>query len=609
MKLLFVFFALFTLVTNAFSQPPVEWMRMYDNENSEDAFTDIYAVSDGGYVMCGSSGNILYDYPPIDTYNIWIVRIDDGGDVIWSQTYAHENDENSVGFSIIETEDGDFLVGGRVGYNLCALLVENDGDQIWFRTYQAKVCQTVIELKSGEFLLAGRAANNNAYLMQINGAGDILWDEDYDGDRNHETFYSMRETEGGVVLVADVTDEVWAVKVNFIGEIVWSRFYDIYDEYTHTRSIVADFEEGFIITGFINIGPGYDKDPFLIKISDAGELEWTRFYDWDDDIEHDQDRGECIARLDDGFALVGYHLSTIEAFSNKPIAYRVHQNGVERWRVDYDFADMQGYGSRWNRFHSVVQGHDRSIIAAGLVNFTGNQTGQNGILVKLEPEILEPQFVYWLPEDTVFSVLQGDTINFLVRVFDQQEDQIEYLWIMGDDTLSIDTTTTVIFEDLGDFNVQCQVSDGEFIAAVTWRVSVVEWYIDTYHPDSLDLILRRNETIDFSVDVRAVDDDPPIEYFWLFDGDWLLDDDDEIIDEDSASVTFNQRGREHSVEAIASRGNESDNVVWNVLIQALIVDWWPELFEMRVPVDTVMQFVVDLFDPEADSLSILWTLD
>ncbi|MDP8229154.1 MAG: T9SS type A sorting domain-containing protein, partial [Candidatus Electryoneaceae bacterium] len=38
-------------------------------------------------------------------------------------------------------------------------------------------------------------------------------------------------------------------------------------------------------------------------------------------------------------------------------------------------------------------------------------------------------------------------------------------------------------------------------------------------------------------------------------------------------------------------------------------DWWPELFEMRVPVDTVMQFVVDLFDPEADSLSILWTLD
>ena len=40
----------------AIAQPPeIAWMRMYDNGSNE-TFNDIYAVSSGGYVMCGSCG-------------------------------------------------------------------------------------------------------------------------------------------------------------------------------------------------------------------------------------------------------------------------------------------------------------------------------------------------------------------------------------------------------------------------------------------------------------------------------------------------------------------------------------------------------------------------
>jgi len=195
---------------------------------------------------------------------------------------------------------------------------------------------------------------------------------------------------------------------------------------------------------------------------------------------------------------------------------------------------------------------------------------------------------------------------FSVEVVDLQGDSLGYLWTQNGDTLQPDTVANdtsaiaIIFEELGTDTVQCTVSDSTLSDSIRWIVYVEELYIDSYSPQILTLSTRRNSTIDFSVTTRAVEDDP-VEY-------QLLLDDEQIAENDSVTIRF-ERGREHSVTAIASQGELADSVTWQVLVNDLIVDYMPEQLELSVEADTTFEFEVFPFDPEDDSLNFLWTLD
>ncbi len=601
--------SVFVMINNVIAQPAVAWMRMYDNGRQE-VFHDIYAVSDGGYIMCGGSGNDCYHRPP-DGDEIWVVKTGRGGNLEWSETF-HEGGL-AQGYTIIETDEGDFMVAGRHNNNLFALRISDEGEEVWFNTYNNAIqCNAIIELKSGEFLLAGISQDRNGYLLCIDGEGNALWDEEYDARNRRDCFYSMRETQGGVVLTGDASCFerdlpmlVWIIKVNLEGEIIWSRNHNIFDRFVQSRSIVADVENGFLIGGYTNVDAGCDKNPFLLKINDEGMLEGVDYYDWDLDIEADNDRIKCIARLEDGgFIMVGYTYAPRGELAHRPIAIRVRRNRIERWRVGYEFANQDGYGDSWHEFNSVVQGQDGSIIAAGMLNFEDDASGLNGVLIKLEPEILEPSILHWEPQDTLLEVLQGDTIDFFVRVIDQQGDEMDYLWIMDEDTLSTDSTTTVIFDELGESVVQCQITDGEFTVGIAWHVRVLEWYIDIFQPDSIEITVRRRSSIDFTHHVRAIEDFE-FEYGWEHFG---RGGNFELDGRDSIRFNFDLPG-EHLIRALVTRNDEIETVEWDVNARSIIWWWWPHEFELSAQQDTSIIFEVFPFNEESDSLVYSWFLN
>jgi len=179
---------------------------------------------------------------------------------------------------------------------------------------------------------------------------------------------------------------------------------------------------------------------------------------------------------------------------------------------------------------------------------------------------------------------------------------MDYEWLM--DSVAVedgnDTTITVIFEELGEYEVECRVSDDDWTSVIRWQIETTELYIDFYQPDSLQLPIRRGTNVDFSVSVRVLNE-LEIEYSWLLN-------DEEIGQEDSVNINFEQ-GREITVEAIASSGDLSDRVIWQVELQDFIVDWLPQQLELSVVVDTSFEFEVFPFDPEDDSLQFLWTLN
>ncbi|MDP8229153.1 MAG: T9SS type A sorting domain-containing protein [Candidatus Electryoneaceae bacterium] len=595
-KWLFVTFALCMLTTQSFTQPRVAWTRTYCPDH-RCWFNDIYATTDGGYAMTGriEDGH--------GTSSLWLLKVGRDGDLEFSAN-PYDANRGPTGYSLIQTDDGGYLIGGishEWGRQFGVTRTDEEGEEIWRHDYGGASwdkCYAVIELKSDDFLLAGEtrsfgAGDYDGYLIKIDGDGEVIWDRTY-GTETYEGFRAVREVNGGAVVAGRSGEnnsyDYWLIKVDEGGEEIWSEEYGNEFESEVLRDMTSCREGGFILCGWIRNQNQENGYVHLVRVNADGAVLWTARHNA---TQYNWNLGGITQMWDNGFVIVG----------NNAFFMRVDQAGNLLW---------SGYANAPGSCYlmSVVATEEGGMIAAGSTIIANNEHASNeALLIKLISDRSPPRIIGIEPDTTEFSILRGDSVLFDVDVVDVQGDSILYVWELDDEEISTDTSVVVQFPELGDFVVKCRVSDGELADSIQWVIHVVECYIDTFHPDSLDLILRRNETIDFSVDVRAVDDDPPIEYFWLFDGDWLLDDDDEIIDEDSASVTFNQRGREHSVEAVASRGNESDNVVWNVLIQALVVDWWPSRFEMTVSVDTVMQFAVDLFDPEADSISILWTLD
>jgi|GEM_PF-5413674 hypothetical protein len=109
-KILIFIILIVTISNISWSQSPVEFVRAYDISQG-DRFFDIYAVSDGGYIMCGKA-NYAGRFRRNDMI---VVRVDSEGELIWSETYGDGFLDYSAK-SIVETDNGEFLSGGEA-YN------------------------------------------------------------------------------------------------------------------------------------------------------------------------------------------------------------------------------------------------------------------------------------------------------------------------------------------------------------------------------------------------------------------------------------------------------------------------------------------------------------
>ncbi len=565
------------ILTLSYSQPAAEFLHNYDAIGDE-YFYDIYAVSDSGFIMCG------YTRPmdEINSGHCYVVRTDRNGQTLWETIY----EGSTVGYSIIETDNGNFLLGIGGADRFRAMLINEDGESLWSRNYSSGSCNTIIELKSGHFVLGG-SSGGYGKLMLVDVEGDPLWAYTYSrlGSIN-----SLRETDGGVVAAGygEESFDFWALKVDEEdGQIVWDN---VYEGTGRGYSLVSSGDGGFVLCGG---SPGIH----FVKISDEGDEQFHQSYQ-----DNRSQLGHCIVNTgNNGYSIVGWGYVTNGDNEHyiAPMSIRTSSQGTIWWRQLYNIAEQAQF-TKHAAFTTAVMAYDGSIVAAGYA--TTMPPGTNAIIMKLSPPSLEPIVMYHAPLDTAFSVLLWDTTRFAVVAENPIGGVLEYEWYLDDDVIGSDTTVTIEWEELGDYIVECRVSGEEFSTTINWHVSVTRLYIDSHVPHSLSVVIPRNTTVDFRINSR-MSGGGFTNYDWKLDGEAIP-----RAYSNNTSILF-ERERHHEVEAVASLGQLSDNVVWQVTVEDLIVDYWPREFEFEVFGDTIVEFMIEPFDREDDSLAILWTLN
>ncbi len=251
--------------------------------------------------------------------------------------------------------------------------------------------------------IIGKHAGTDIWVVKLNFSGIIIWQKCLGGNGNDDGYCIHQTTDGGYIITGGTTSnnydvsgnhgdmDVWVVKLNADGNIVWQKCYGgVGMEYA--RTILQTSDGGYIFGGYTNFNSGdvsgaHDNcgDYWVVKIDAVGHLKWQKCYggSYGDDgvyaIEQTADGGYIISgTVDSGDGdVTGYY------FQGDYWIFKTDTIGNIQWKKCYG-----GNAPEYNT--SMKKTPDGGCIVAGMSssldgwvqNNHGNYTG-DAWLIKL----------------------------------------------------------------------------------------------------------------------------------------------------------------------------------------------------------------------------------
>lgn len=215
----------------------VLWQKTYGGTNNEE-LNFILPVENSGYFLVG-----LTESFGAGSRDVYLIRIDENGNELWSKTYGGSNQEG--GNQIIPTDDGNYLLFGFTqsfgagDRDFYLLKINPQGDVIWTKTYGStnyEESQGIVKVASGGYLLFGHSAafdlNHDMYTVKINEDGDNIWGETYGGNAHDGGEGALQDHDGNFLLLGRSNsfgngEQAYLVKTNSSGEIISENNYGI----------------------------------------------------------------------------------------------------------------------------------------------------------------------------------------------------------------------------------------------------------------------------------------------------------------------------------------------------------------------------------------------
>ncbi len=223
-KLLYALLLLLTMHIHA-QEFDIMFQQCYGGSDWDGSKT-ILPYNNGFYLFGNTSsndGDVSFNYGKTD---YWLFQTDENGQIIWEKTYGGSDEDYPS--NMLPTPDGGFMLFGHT-YSTDGDVVGNHGDGDW-------------------------------WLVKTDSLGHILWSRCYGGSHKETASQLIYAHEGGYVMTGktgsvdgDISHnngmyDVWVVKVDWEGEIIWERtFGGSSIDYAHAIGLTAD--EGYIVGG------------------------------------------------------------------------------------------------------------------------------------------------------------------------------------------------------------------------------------------------------------------------------------------------------------------------------------------------------------------------
>lgn len=221
--------------------------------------------------------------------NVWLVHLDADGQYVWDKEFG--GNESDLGYSVIECNSGGFAITGSTSSfgaeksDMWLIRTDSNGNHLWNITYDNlddDVGVSLVECMDGGFVIAGNSLRptleENVWLVRTNETGNIIWHRSYPASGYDHISQVIECTSGGFALVGKSAHNMWLIRTNLNGDIQWDFTYGGWN-HDEGFSVVECHDGGFAITGYtLSYGTDNKADLWLVRTNIGGDLLWNRTY-------------------------------------------------------------------------------------------------------------------------------------------------------------------------------------------------------------------------------------------------------------------------------------------------------------------------------------------
>jgi len=303
-----------------------------------------------GYCLAGWTRS--YSPGPAHTHKVLVVKTDPAGLPMWSRVSVGESDEEA--HSMVRTMDGGYCLTG------------------WTRSYGVGI------------------PNRNLFVTKLDVAGNPQWSYVWGWMMDDES-YSIAQTFDGGYAVAGLTSSfgpapfpnVLVAKFAANGFLQWARVYWVQPNHVEDEAyaIIQTPDTGYAVVGRAKVSSPTTFDPFVLKIDQAGTLQWAYFSPGPDG----DDEGRSVALTRRGQIAVG---GWTKSYGTAPFTIadifvaEFGLPGIVNWSRTYGWPSGD---ELMLEDRSLVAAHDGTIAGCGATSSVGpGIPNPNFLLFKLD---------------------------------------------------------------------------------------------------------------------------------------------------------------------------------------------------------------------------------
>ncbi len=268
-----------TWVLKLDSSGGIAWEYAY-GAGSQEFASSVERTSDGGYILGGRTNS------GADAPDFWALKLDSNGVALWDRTYSLGADRRIE--SIHETSDNGYILAGSTssGGAPAAWVIKTDanGNIVWERTYDPGLGADVEEIQvtsDGGYVLIAEAltggGDQDFWVLKLESDGDVEWESTYGGAGEEDAQPIRQTSDGGYIMAGETRSfgagggDVWVVKLNQNGQIMWERTYGGTGD-DEVTSLDQTTDGGYVIAGETTSFGAGATDIWVLKIDSTGNI-------------------------------------------------------------------------------------------------------------------------------------------------------------------------------------------------------------------------------------------------------------------------------------------------------------------------------------------------
>ncbi|NOY49585.1 MAG: T9SS type A sorting domain-containing protein [Chlorobi bacterium] len=275
---LFAVFNIIVFIPQSIAQ--AGFSKVYGNAYEQIQSSSIIETYDNNFIIAGNRN-----------YKNFVMKIDSAGNIVWNKSYGVSQYEPSS--KIISLFDSTYFIASSSylseaqQYRLNFIKLDSDGDTLWSSNLSIDEFNSLYSVEQtydSGFMLIGRKSSdpppyNKMFIIKLDKLAQFEWAKTMTALNNSNTATSIQETEDSCFLVCGIAynsnpgySRLILMKISFAGDVVWSRSYD-YQNANWNEGDVYILDDSYLIAAIS------DHGMLLIKTGLQGNVLWSKKYD------------------------------------------------------------------------------------------------------------------------------------------------------------------------------------------------------------------------------------------------------------------------------------------------------------------------------------------